>query len=128
MPGRQPQYRGSVSPAEWPIILSRLDTGETFACIAQNYQISETTLRRIEKEARVALNAQGRPAHRHEKIPFSEWPAIVQQRKQGVSFRTIANGYGVSDATIRRILRLAHEKKDGESNSASDFGELERQR
>lgn len=114
-PARKPHYRGNILPSEWPTILSRIDQGETFRQIALDYHISETSIRRIEKEARKSINASERPKHRREKVPTSEWPTILQRHEDGETLRAIADTYGITYETLRRIVRKARqEQKEGE--------------
>lgn len=111
-PQRPPRYR-HIPRTEWPIIVNRIDQGETFSQIAKDYGTSETSVRRLEKEARQALNMP-RPLYIHWKIARSEWPAVLQRKEQGESLREIASSYGVSKATIRRTVKAA-QKQGGEA-------------
>ena len=55
-----------------------------------------------------ALIKHRRPGPKHSTygIPTSEWPTVVQRVvEQKESLRTVAEAYGVSHETIRRIMR-----------------------
>lgn len=111
---RPPRYRCNIPPSEWSVILKRIDRGDTFNQIAKDYGVSETSVRRLEKEARRTLQAPERFPHLHMKLPPSEWSVILQRRKQGETFLEIAKSYHVSQATVRRVVYLAYKQNEDE--------------
>jgi Mor family transcriptional regulator len=107
LPERSPRYRCNIAPTEWPMILKRIDQGESLRQIALDYQVSETSVRRIERDARQALGLHDRPLYRKEKIAPAEWPELLQRHEQGETLHQLAPRYGLTYETLRRILRKA---------------------
>ena len=62
------------------------------------------------------VSAQQHPGPRepHHGIPPEEWPNAVRRvRENHESLRQVATDYGVSDETIRCLLRASRKKKAG---------------
>jgi uncharacterized protein (DUF433 family) len=113
LPERGPRFRCNIPPSEWPRILHRIDQGESFRYIALDYQISETSIRRIEQDARKALGETNRPFDRKEKISPTEWPLLLQRHEQGATLDQLANSYGVTYEVLRRVIRKARSQDKG---------------
>jgi Mor family transcriptional regulator len=106
---RPPHYPGGIAPAQWPTILERIDHGESLSSVAQSYGVVESTIRRVEKAARMALSQpRSSLARQRCKLPVSEWPAMLARLERGEVPLEVAEAYGVSISTIRRAARLTH--------------------
>jgi hypothetical protein len=53
------------------------------------------------------------PGNPQWKIAPSEWPAVLRRVGQGETLRMIANDYGVSYESVRRVVRAARVQKTG---------------
>src|SRR5215470_11533761 len=50
------------------------------------------------------------PATPRRGIPRDQWPDVLRRTEQGDSLRQIANSYGVSYETVRRMLKAARKQ------------------
>jgi len=118
-----PRYPGGIAPAQWPSILEHIDHGESLSSVARSYGTGESTIRRVEKAARMVLSQpRSSRAGQRSKLPVSEWPGVLARLEQGEVPLEIAELYGVSISTIRRPVRLTHlsERQQRAKEGASD--------
>jgi DNA invertase Pin-like site-specific DNA recombinase len=106
-PAQQVQMPGKIAQTEWAGMLARLDRGETQAQVAHSYHVSARTIRRIETLARAQGIALPRLSSRRWRIPPVEWPTLLARIQEGVSRKQIAEIYGVSLPTLRKVYQAA---------------------
>ena len=102
--------RWKLPPSEWPLIVERVDQGESLREIAASYGVTYPVVRKAEKLARLGLNLPPRPRPSQWKIPEVEWPAVLQQIEQGVSLSQIGRLYGVSRKAVKRVEQAVRQR------------------
>ena len=96
-------FKRLISRDEYSGILTRLDAGEDFDVLAEEFQISKVTLssnlRKLYGNERIEKFTSTR------KIPVEDFDKIVERRKNGEVLSSIANDYGVTANAISALLR-----------------------
>src|SRR5689334_19358033 len=69
-----PQWK--ISPTQWPTLLQRIEQGTPLRELAQEYDVTWATIRRVEQVGRRLFDLPDRPPVEQWKIPRALWPDI----------------------------------------------------
>ena len=109
LPPRPRPSRWKIPEAEWPAVLQQIEQGCSLSQIGRECGVSRKAVRRVVHAARERLqvpeppDVPTYPGH----IAPTEWATLLARIDQGETHERIAGDYGVAEATIRRVEKLA---------------------